>query len=1112
MADQKQSELPLVDQANIDNILLSGYDSTVGVEDDRSATVQQIRDSISALTFTPVVNRGDYDAGSTYTTGDAVRYTVPLGARGTDIKILDVPNNTDPTDTSTWVRSGEDGAPAGIPYTFNADTDLDNTAAGEVRIDTGINTLALNNMARVLDNVDYTNWLNAIGPASCLVMHDGITRNRIGVYKVLDSYVPDIVAGPGGTSIYKVPYDVAESVLPGNPPGTGFPGTGDDVAINLIPGGEAGPPGISVTSTSAPYTQPAIGANVQITVATTALFVPLSTCYVTIGGYYRVISVDSATLMTIQNLDVVGNAGQGTVIASPQQVAIAGREGADGIDGIDGIDGTNGDPGPTAGQLYNVVGTAADADGEINFNGFGVTISTNDANVPTNDITGWLDSIGIGSYLQITNEADPADFVNLFLGNGLADQGGGVYAGIAVAQGGAMPAVGEAVRVSAERKGDPGAGGALSVTDDTTTVNDVTLLRFTNGVVTTPAAGEADVETFGSGGSGGGLATRKTYSETSASIADGASAVVDVDAVRAGTIGYAETDIPALVRLYSSEADRTADLGRDATTKATEATRGLIAEFETETGNLSGELSDQPAFTIANDVDILYAHIFNLSGATGTVTLDLEIYPNQGPGQSRIIDSFEAPDSTAIPGRDTEEGAQTWQEGLYLTSTTPVSPAADIQSNTARCLGDNNLVFVDAEAPDVILDLKWTPTTAGSPDNRSLVTIRRQSDGNQFVLILRENGLHELGIVEADTFTQLDTENLTITLDHDYLITVTCTGLAIRVNIKSLSLANHSADLAASSTKFKDATLFGFGREVGSSSTEIDNFSVVPLGKAGSGSGATSTSGRVQITALRTFYVRVADGLRTTFTDELDATTNTPADAFGSWDTAIQQIIGNSDFRGFNPTILSGDTVAQTENLAGTIFLPQLIGATACTLDFGGFVTLDLQNPPNFDQLIQNSSGNNYFVNNVTLVATNPAGECRGLFANLKGSQIDADGVTFGAGINAPFYAFNGSNLRYGNITLNGPNYNFLVATDRSSNVLVDANVTINGSPNFAIALYQQLPQSSIAHFGSASITATGSPTGLQYTLANAALEMAGVTFPPSLTAGTLDPTSYFSP
>ncbi len=109
------------------------------------------------------------------------------------------------------------------------------------------------------------------------------------------------------------------------------------------PTGPTGTNGVSATTTlSAGFVQPAVGANVQITVGTTAWMVATEVLYVAVAGYMQIVSVDSGALVTVQNLGYAGNAAPAAPVAIGGRVTPGGLRGPTGATGATGATGFSG--------------------------------------------------------------------------------------------------------------------------------------------------------------------------------------------------------------------------------------------------------------------------------------------------------------------------------------------------------------------------------------------------------------------------------------------------------------------------------------------------------------------------------------------------------------------------------------------------------------------------------------------------------------------------------------------------------------------------------------------------------------------------------------------------
>jgi collagen triple helix repeat protein len=113
------------------------------------------------------------------------------------------------------------------------------------------------------------------------------------------------------------------------------------------PGGPPGPAGTSVaTTTTASFTQPAVNANVSVTLNSGAGISTGLVLYIGGGGYYAVVSI-AGNVATLQNLGYNVNASPGTVINSGANVGGTGPMGPVGPAGAAGTPGSQGPTGAT---------------------------------------------------------------------------------------------------------------------------------------------------------------------------------------------------------------------------------------------------------------------------------------------------------------------------------------------------------------------------------------------------------------------------------------------------------------------------------------------------------------------------------------------------------------------------------------------------------------------------------------------------------------------------------------------------------------------------------------------------------------------------------------------
>ena len=132
----------------------------------------------------------------------------------------------------------------------------------------------------------------------------------------------------------------------------------DDTSGSNIPG-PAGPAGAdgaagtngtnAYTTTTAPFTMPAVSANVAVTVAVSSWASVGQVIYISNAGYFSVAAVPDATHITATNLGYTGNVAPTTVVGGSQTVSPAGIKGTDGSAGTTDINDVS--PTTTKGDL-----------------------------------------------------------------------------------------------------------------------------------------------------------------------------------------------------------------------------------------------------------------------------------------------------------------------------------------------------------------------------------------------------------------------------------------------------------------------------------------------------------------------------------------------------------------------------------------------------------------------------------------------------------------------------------------------------------------------------------------------------------------------------------------
>ena len=169
------------------------------------------------------------------------------------------------------------------------------------------------------------------------------------------------------------------------------------------------------------------------------------------------------------------------------------------------------------------------------------------------------------------------------------------------------------------------AGGALTIQEEGVDLaTDATTLNFVGAGVTASGTGATKTITItGGGGGGSGLQARTTANTATASIADGASANIEITAAKTYALQKIQTDAAAWVTLYVSAAARTADASRNETTDPLPGA-GVIAEVITSDGAIQnitpGTLGWNDESTPTTDA---YLKVVNKSGSTQAITVTL---------------------------------------------------------------------------------------------------------------------------------------------------------------------------------------------------------------------------------------------------------------------------------------------------------------------------------------------------------------------------------------------------------------------------------------------------------------------------------------------------------
>jgi hypothetical protein len=122
-------------------------------------------------------------------------------------------------------------------------------------------------------------------------------------------------------------------------------------SVLVTPGGLAGQGGNSFTTTTASYTQPAIGSNVTVTFVNTSWMVQNQYIFVNGGGTYQVVNINDSAHAILQSLAATGNVVSGSTVPGGSGVSPAGPPGPQGAIGATGPSGGISDA-PSDGTTY----------------------------------------------------------------------------------------------------------------------------------------------------------------------------------------------------------------------------------------------------------------------------------------------------------------------------------------------------------------------------------------------------------------------------------------------------------------------------------------------------------------------------------------------------------------------------------------------------------------------------------------------------------------------------------------------------------------------------------------------------------------------------------------
>ena len=204
-----------------------------------------------------------------------------------------------------------------------------------------------------------------------------------------------------------------------------------------------------------------------------------------------------------------------------------------------------------------------------------------------------------------------------------------------------------------------GGGGSISVTDGTTTVNPATTLDFTSGAtVTDGGSGTAEIAITGGGGGGGGGGSSdpQSFSETTASLANTESEILNFALPSTSVLSDLETSADATVKFYSKytqtspgsttndpfwdnvvlHADGEGTHGQNTFTD--ESFVGASATFNSgaQLSNVEVNLNDTTAFDVTGSKYITFPDSANYLWDID-FTLEFWVYWNEAPAVAKAI-------------------------------------------------------------------------------------------------------------------------------------------------------------------------------------------------------------------------------------------------------------------------------------------------------------------------------------------------------------------------------------------------------------------------------------------------------------------------------------------
>jgi uncharacterized protein YjdB len=199
-------------------------------------------------------------------------------------------------------------------------------------------------------------------------------------------------------------------------------------------------------------------------------------------------------------------------------------------------------------------------------------------------------------------------------------------------------------------------------------------------------------------------------------------------------------------------------------------------------------------------------------GASGSATVTV------GPGTYLIYDAFSGTDNSVV----TAHAPNVNQLGASWTTTGPVTPVLHGQQLGVGSGTGAADAFIDAGAPDAIVQVIWTPGANPSAGANYSGLIFRRSDANNYFLFQYWNGSVSLSRTAAGVYTQLWTTTVSDPFGAPRALTVTLSGNSIQV-----AWAAGAAGTTITDSFNVAATQYGVRMSSGDAASTYDNFQVV---------------------------------------------------------------------------------------------------------------------------------------------------------------------------------------------------------------------------------------------------------------------------------------------